>query len=270
VEVLRRVLSKNVGLGNSSVNVFTTFFCSSSPSRQEELNRCLQNNLKNELIYSLNVFLDYNIDLSVLKKVLSNPEVEPFVTKLKFIFLDRIPSFKDWLSIPVNGISVFCNADIYFDDSLSLVQEYVRYNKSIVCLTRKEIISNSISFHPDPHWSQDCWALDGSNIPKIDFLEKLNISTGKMRCDNKIAYLFSMHGWDLYNPVNKVNCYHLHESKARNYDMGDTSILGALGFVRPCEDAEAPSKVEIHVMPLKTSNILVSSEMSGFLERLKK
>jgi len=270
VDILRRVVSNNISSKKSDITLFTTFFCSSSKARQEELNFCLKNNLKNELFDTINVFLEYNIDLSVFKDVVMDPNVEPFSKKLRCIFLDRIPSFKDWLSIPVDGISLFCNADIYFDESISEIKNYVKSNKSVVCLTRKDVKGCDTSSHPNPIWSQDCWAVSGSNIPKIDFLEKLNISTGKMRCDNKFAYLFSMHGWDLYNPINNINCYHLHESDVRSYNKADTSILGALGFVYPCESPELPSKVEIHVMPLKTANISISTEVSGFLEHYKK
>lgn len=253
-------------LVDSEIHLFTTFFVSTSEDRQKELNYCLETNLKNKLIKSVNVFVENTTDLNGLK-FLEEPDLYQHYKKLKIIFLGHIPTYKDWLIQPVEGISVFCNADIYFDESLSGLKKYTELKNSIVCLTRCEV-KDSIMPHSNPHWSQDCWAIKGSNLADVSFVEKLNVSTGKMRCDNKLAYIFCMHGWSLFNPVNEISCYHLHGSKLRDYKALDTSVIGALGFVYPCKSPEHPSEVEINIMPLSTSNIRTKVEINGYLDKL--
>ena len=56
--------------------------------------------------------------------------------KLNLIILDKIPSYKDWLDISgtKNEISVFANADIYFDESINKAFNYLKNEKSLICL----------------------------------------------------------------------------------------------------------------------------------------
>lgn len=228
------------------INLFTTYYISSE--RQKELDHCLAENLKNPLINQVYVFLDQN----------TNEHDVPFKTdKLKFIKLDRIPTYKDWIenaSKHKGDFSIFVNADIYLNNSISNLNKYLQNDRSIVCLSRYED-NDGIKPHPMPKWSQDFWAIKNDQLKSIDFISELEIPTGKCRCDNRLAFIFTIWGWDIYNPTNEIHCFHKHKSNIRNYNKLDLSTIGGLAFVNPTKTHKNPSDIEISIMPVKTTNI---------------
>ena len=250
------------------INLFTTYFKSESADRQKELDNCLTQNLRNPYINKVNIFLDQNTRSSDFYRFFEEPD-DIYANKLNFIKIDRIPTYKDWIeySIKDNSISIFANADIYFDDSINKIINYLTKPNQIVCLSRNEDFEEFIVPHPSPHWSQDVWAINFEEENNLDFIEKLNIPTGKYRCDNKLAYFFSVNGWDLYNPFTEIKCYHKHATKLRTYDTADTAIIGTLAFVSPIDNPEVPSVVEYHIMPIKTANIKKNVSVGSWLEK---
>jgi hypothetical protein len=191
-----------------------------------------------------------------------------YANKLNFIKIDRIPTYKDWIdySIKNNAISIFANADIYFDESISKAYKYLEKPNSLICLSRYEDLDKSIEPHDNPQWSQDTWAIDFRKVNEFGFIKELEVPTGKYRCDNKIAYVFSVYGWDLYNPFHDIKSYHRHRSGIRTYYKADTSIIGSLAFVSPTTTSESPSIVEYHIMPIKTANIKKEVVVNQWLE----
>jgi hypothetical protein len=250
------------------INLFTTYFKSESEDRQKELDYCLTQNLRNTYINNINIFLDQNTRSSNFCHFFEDPENHLYANKLNFIKIDRIPTYKDWLdySIKNNAISIFANADIYFDESINKAYKYLEKSNSLICLSRHEDLDEYILPHDNPHWSQDSWIINFSQENNFGFIKELDVPTGKYRCDNKVAYIFSVQGWDLYNPFYEIKSYHRHKSKTRTYDKADTSIIGSLAFVSPTTNPEAPSIVEYHIMPIKTANIKKEAIVSQWLE----
>ena len=250
------------------INLFTTYFKSESENRQKELDYCLTQNLINPYINQINTFLDQNTRSSDFYHFFEDPENHLYINKLNFIKIDRIPTYKDWIehSIKSNAISIFTNADIYFDDSINKVYKYLEKPNRLICLSRYEDLDEYIVPHENPYWSQDSWVIDFSQDHDFNFIKKLDVPTGKYRCDNKVAYIFSVYGWDLYNPCSEIKSYHKHRSKIRTYDKADTSIIGSLAFVSPTANPENPSIVEYHIMPIKTTNIKKEAIVSQWLE----
>lgn len=246
------------------IDVYTSYFVSPSEPRQAELNYCLQANLQNSCIKTLTVFAD-SAATQRLFQTLSDVGMQQ--NKLNVVLMERIPTYADWLCTAQqrSGVSVFANADIYFDTSLCRISEYCTTPKSLVCLSRHDITAdNTVVPHPTPKWSQDAWAIAGDQIPHIHFLEQLRIQTGLCRCDNQFAYYFAVRGWDLFNPMLDIVCYHKHASEVRAYSKKDADVVGALAFVYPCV-ARQPSKVELEIMPTKNDNI-VSCKLNSFLQ----
>ena len=225
-------------------------------------------NLRNLYVNQINVFLDQNTRSSDFYHFFEDPENHLYANKLNLIKIDRIPTYKDWIdySIKNDTVSIFANADMYFDDSINKVYKYLEKPNSLMCLSRHEDLDESIKPHNKPQWSQDIWAIDFRKVNEIGFIKELDFSTGKYRCDNKIAYIFSVHGWDLYNPFYEIKSYHRHKSKIRTYDKADTSIIGSLAFVSPTTNPENPSIIEYHIMPIKTANIKKEAIVSDWLE----
>ena len=243
------------------MNLFTTYFISEIKERQEELDFCMERNLNNPHIGELNVFADDPATHSLQ----TNPIFHQHLGKIKFIRYDGAPTYRSWLENSPAGISILFNADIYFDESIRKVPEYLKKPNSIVCLSRHEDEMDSIIPHKNPQWSQDLWAVNLDHENNLQFMGELEVRTGRYRCDNKIAYVFSVNGWDIYNPHDEIKCYHRHNSKVRNYDKLDTSIVGALGFVSARCTPDSPSEIEINIMPVMTDHIKKVS-LSSWLE----
>lgn len=238
-------------------NLYSTYFISDSHTRQLEIDHCLIQNLTNDSINRVNIFVHSN-DQERLNLITDSVDFH-HKNKLNIILLNRIPSYKDWLDYSKQNteISIFANADIYFDSSIKysydLLKKY-EYN-NLICLSRHEVLANDIiEPHPNPQWSQDAWIINSDSIKNIDFLNLLNIQTGLCRCDNQFAYYFAINGWNLYNIFQDIKCFHKHTSKIRTYNKKDTDIIGHTAFVFPTTQ-DHPSKIDICIFPKSNSNI---------------
>ena len=233
------------------LNLFTTYFFSDNTERQSEIDRCFKNNLSNDLISKVFIFLDKRTDSdSFINKFGKNE-------KISLIKIENIPMYSDWVSnsfyLDSNDITMFANADIYFDQTLNKVNDYLVGQNKIICLTRHE--ENDFSIQKQPEWSQDFWAMKVSECKKINFIKKLEIETGLPGCDNKLATEFVIAGWDLYNPFNQINCIHAHKSGIRNYEKIDARSAGVLSNVHESTCPQKPSEITINIMPINSKNI---------------
>lgn len=244
------------------ISLFTTFFLTPDDSeRQEELLFCLNANINNQLIKSIYIFLDGKYTEEI--KELINKTIN--TDKIKYLNIGKIPSYGDWINYSkyfldkLEEITVFANADIYTDTDLAKLQDFLKPPETIVCLSRHNVQRGEIIPHPNPQWSQDLWAISKKNITAIDNLVFVNelsaYSTGAYRCDNKLAYLFAMRGWVIYNPFPIIKCFHLQKSNSRKYGKFDLDVVGGLCFPSPTEDPAKPSDLDISVMPAKVGNI---------------
>lgn len=257
------------------VSLFTTFFLTpNDQERQKELLTCLEKNHENNSIKNICILLDGKEE-ELTKKYIENNLKDS--TKIKFVNVKRIPTYGDWIQYSkwfaheLGEVSVFTNADIFVDENIKQVIDYTKNENSIVCLSRHEVVSdNEFVPHPNPQWSQDLWAISKQNILNITntfFVDELNITpTGVYRCDNKLAYIFAMRGWNIFNPYLSVKCYHLQKNPARSYGKLDTNIVGGLCFPAPTNDSSAPSILDISVMPVRVGNI-AKCAINKYLER---
>lgn len=231
--------------------LFTTYYQSNNALRQAEIDASLKNNIQNSLISKIFIFLDSNTTSDIVSSKFNS-------NKLKYIQLNSIPMYSDWIKYSKNlnseEVSLFANADIYFDESLINIKKYLG-EKRIICLSRHNLINQNLILQNQPEWSQDFWAIKVSEIEKIYFEKELEIQTAIPGCDNKLAFVFTMAGWDLFNPFNEVKCIHLHSSEIRNYDKFDHRIAGTLANVHESKSPSNPSMITINIMPLKSSNI---------------
>lgn len=243
------------------INLYSTYFISEHAERQQEIDYCLLKNIENIYFNRVNIFVE-NKALDRLNEILENSQIfakhnlHATANKLNLIILDKTASYKNWLDYAKvkDEISAFANADIYFDESINKAFNYLKSDKSLICLSRHEVLEKEIVPHNNPKWSQDVWIINSNEINNIDFLDKLDLSTGKCRCDNKFAYYFAINGWDLYNPFMDIKCYHKHASEFRNYNQKTPDIFGSLAFVHPTETYD-PSTIDICVMPKTNKNI---------------
>ncbi|NEQ35830.1 MAG: tetratricopeptide repeat protein [Okeania sp. SIO3I5] len=229
--------------------LFTPYYKAKHSKRQEELIYCLKKNTQCDEIAKIILVIDDD----------HIPEVES--SKIEIVKVSARPTYLDWVELTEqkcqNQISILANTDIYFDESIARIREiFAADPQGFVALSRYEKEAENQTLHKTPHWSQDVWAVSGNFKFTTSFKNSLRVSLGVPRCDNKIAYLFAIHGAPVYNPCHHIKTVHVQESQLRYYDKyGDTSILGGTAWVYPSIIINEPSKIQIDLWTLNSSNL---------------
>ena len=225
---------------HSDIIVYTPYYAARTPERQAELDQCLQANLACDSVTRLVLLVDDGHEPPV-----SHP-------KLIVRHVPSRPTYRDWVelsrSLAIGQISILANSDIYFDDSLGRVRETLSESGRLLALTRFEKVGERLEPHANPSWSQDVWGVRGGIPLPAPLLKALEIPLGVPRCDNKVAYLFAVHGWTVHNPFAFVRTVHMHETQQRNYDKkADLTVVGCVAYVEPASALAQPSNLRFDV-----------------------
>lgn len=231
------------------ITLIAPYFCCSNQARQSELDECLIRNAKNRLIDRIILLIDDD----------ASPPLQ--ANKIEIYNLEERPTYADWLSIieekQLQGPVLLANSDIYFDDSLELIHQVLTEPFVFMALSRWEIEDGSTRKHPNPHWSQDVWAILGGSADLHRLRDRLGFKLGVPRCDNKVAYVFATSGWSVRNPCNFLRSFHLQESQVRTYDKkADTTIVGAVAYVEPSPAPNHDSALHFDVWTVKSHEVL--------------
>lgn len=230
------------------INLFFPYYKCGDLDRQEEIDFCLQKNIENSLIDKLIILID-------------DGSLPPFSSdKITVINLDKRPTYKKWIDLTkelrLSGITALCNSDIYFDDSVEVFDKVLDQSNKFVALSRWELIGGATSLHPNPHWSQDVWAMNCDNYLSTELLHQLDFPMGVPRCDNKVAYLFGIYGWEIFNPCKQLKSFHVHETEMRTYHKKlDMRIIGGVAYVHPGKYIDSPAELEFDVWVRDSKNI---------------
>ena len=245
------------------ISVFFPYYQCGDADRQKEIDLCLRQNSDNPHIDKLIVVIDDGCDV-------------PFSSNnMTVLHVEKRMTYKYWVELTnqycSHGITVLCNSDIYFDDSVIKLKEALVKPKSFLALSRWELLSGDTDRHPNPHWSQDTWAMNvGEEISK-SFLHQLEFPMGVPRCDNKVAYLFAVHGWSIHNPVDFVKSIHAHETQMRTYNKKiDERIMGGVAYVHPGESVEAPAALDFDVWIRESGSTINTVKINKTLEKWRK
>ena len=223
----------------SQINLFLPYYDCGIPVRQAEIDESLERNVRCSAIDRIFLLID---DDSI------PPVADP---KLTIIRVEKRPTYRDWILLTRRelrqGISILANSDISFDGSINYLKEILE-PRVFVALTRYEIDGPTIKRHPTPHWSQDVWAVRANQEFDEKLIKQLDVPLGVPRCDNKAAYVFAMHGWNLINPVVFVRSYHHHETGIRGYDRrADDTVLGGVAYVNPSLSIDEFSTIQVDI-----------------------
>lgn len=230
--------------------LFTPYYKAKQSERQEELIYCLKKNIECREIEKIVLLIDDD----------HQPELEN--SKIEILNLSSRPTYLDWVELTEQKcpeqISILANTDIYFDQSVSRIREIFSANSNaFVTISRYEQEGTQRTLHKNPHWSQDVWAIFGKNKLLTPALKNtLKIPLGVPRCDNKIAYLFSIYGAKVYNPCLDIKTFHVQETDSRTYDKKkDTSVLGTVAYVHPSPSILKYSKLDFELWAVDFSQI---------------
>lgn len=241
------------------INLITPYFESGTLERQDELNRCLENNANNELIARIILLIDDD----------STPPVKS--SKITVERVETRATYLDWFTVSekfkLTGAVILANSDIYFDETVEFVHEAIASPLSLMALSRWEVIDGSFELHANPQWSQDCWAYRPVLGISQEIKNRLGFPLGVPRCDSKLSYVFATHGWCVKNPCNFIKSFHLHETDQRHYDKkGDTSIVGGAAYVFPSETVAAASALHYEIWSVSSQDV-VKLSVNNSLEK---
>ncbi len=184
------------------INLFYNYFKYENPSRQKEIDLCLNNNLKNKNLNTIIIESQKRLTYSFYFKKINS------------------------ITLP-NDINIICNADIYFDNTVMLCQN-MKPN-DCYALSRWDVSSDGKSQLFQRSDSQDTWIFKG----KIKNNLYGDICLGMPGCDNRIAHEIVKAGYNLLNPSQSIKTYHVHISNVRNYDKKHDTIPGPYKHISP-------------------------------------
>jgi len=207
--------------------LITSLYNEKKAQRAAEYITCLDNNLAHPNITSIHVLYDTSKDgaKSVIRKHLEECNVE--ITTIK-----GRPSYARCFELanelyPDQNV-IIANADIYFDETLALVDRELLEHRSLA-LTRWDIrYDNTVAFHGRTGGSHDAWIL---RTPITVPAGARKILLGIQHCDIRIAFELSAVGHRVFNPCMSVKCFHLHKSDIRSYKSAARPTKGVMPLV---------------------------------------
>lgn len=208
--------------------------------RHSEILACLQSNINNDRINNIIIATDATPDVHLNSLLNSKCVLWNIERRLTYsMVFDYINN-----NIDHGELCILCNSDIFFDDSVSHLNELP--SDMFVCLTRYDVHADGVVQFMNRDFmmrSQDTWAFR-SPLPEKMVLDS-DFHMGVNGCDNRIAYVASEH-YVVTNPSFIVKTYHLHNTPYRTYSKL-TGLSGTYMYVWPT-DSIAPSHVEEHIV----------------------
>ena len=205
--------------------------------RNGEFLYCLHQNLGNDLIDSVYLFMEEDAEL-----YFDSP-------KIKKVIRNKRPTYKDIFDFCNENlkdeIRIVANADIIFDDTLRFF-ESIKMENNFYALSRWEISTNDgknweIEPYDNPA-SQDSWVFK----TPVSTSDSMNYTMGKPGCDNKITHNMRELGYTCRNPGKKVITIHFHPTNFRSYHPNDDRIPGPYLLVAPVDNfTGTPSYIDI-------------------------
>ena len=140
----------------------TTYYKSDNLERQKELDKCLIKNIQNKYIKKIYLLNNYLYDLSFINQEIQKNKIEQIIISndinYKLKYNDSIQFINENLN---DEICILSNSDIYFDNSLSKINNKI-INNNLLALLRydEDINGNKQIFKRNDiprDDSQDCW-----------------------------------------------------------------------------------------------------------------
>ena len=218
-------------VAQNSFILITVLYNETNSKRMQEYTTCLERNMAHQLIEKVHVIYDKkrDDDDNKLLQLLKNKQV-------CLTYVTGRPTYSFCFKLAnehyPNKKIILSNADIYFNDTLLLLQEYDLTNK-FLALTRWNVQKNGkMQLQParrgrDNIWSQDSWFFQ---TPLRDFIDD-TIQLSTINCDTWIAYQAKKVGLDVINPCLDIQCCHLHLSQVRH--LGNMPLPKGPGFGVP-------------------------------------
>jgi len=189
------------------IRLFISCYPEGNSDRLQELTLALERNLVLLEIDAICVFLE-GVD---------SPWIDS--PRLNTRAITHRPSYCDFfgwaneLVSSANDISLIANSDIALDDNLRMLTRFSWPEKTVMALSRWDVLADGTSQIFEHGDSQDCWLFRG-RIPEVPG----NFPLGVYDCDNKIAWELQQAGYQVINPAFSIRTWHHHQSGFRSYE----------------------------------------------------
>lgn len=219
------------------MNLIIEYFNSQNHIRNGEYLYCLHQNLANEYIKNIFIFMEEDAELNF-----DSPKIQKIIVKER-------PSYQDLFEFcNVNlkdQVCIVANADIILDDTLQYFQD-VDMEKQFFALSRWEISTDDgKNWEIQPYnnaASQDTWVFKTPVLTS----DSMKYTMGKPGCDNKIAYHMRELGYTCKNPGKKVISIHFHVSNFKTYHWKNDRVPGPYLLIVPSDDLnQDPEYIDI-------------------------
>ncbi len=182
--------------------------------RLQEILKALKKNTENEYIKEIVLLNEEYINLKFNSK-----KIKQYIVKDRLTYKKAFDYANKY--IEKNEIVILLNCDIWFDNTIKLVNNY-DMNNTIIALSRYDAQKNGtykLFNRPD---SQDCWIF--KNPISLEYDHKFVL--GKGGCDNRIAWIVNNSKknnikYNIINPATIIKSYHEHISNIRNWKNKD-------------------------------------------------
>lgn len=219
IQLLDRHLGERV-----KVNLFFNYYKSTEgEQRQNEIDFCLNDNLKNRYI------TDFYI-LDETGEIRETERIHPIKADKRFTYKDYFQLITERTG--QNDINIFMNTDCCLDGNSTMHIHKIKSNEAW-CLSRWDI-SSIDPFKAAPYMvnnSQDAWIIRGS--PKQ--IQDGGYHLGVPGCDNRIMWELAKAGYSIRNPALSIQLYHYHlyNNGNRHYKFPSVVDLSKYGICEP-------------------------------------
>lgn len=241
-----------------SINLFINYYTSKNKDRQIEIDDCLKKNLNNPLIYHIYAFTEGE-----------TPRINS--KKLTLVKRKTRPTYSDFISYInthsklFSSYNIISNSDIYFDDSLLLLDK-IDMENTCVSLTRWNVMKDGKLVFYKTKTSQDCWIFRGRIKKHLEEISNFNL--GQQCCDNVFIYNLYTSGYRTINPCKDIKALHLHNVKFREWNFENRN-MGTHMYLYHCDldevtkdkplkgfyDVDKPTKTNLFINYYEDKNI---------------
>jgi hypothetical protein len=225
------------------IHVVTQFYLPQNKERVAEIRLALQKNVDNPFVDTITLLNEREYTQEELG--VQSPKITQRVVGHRLLFSDAFHE-------RAFGYTALMNADIYVDetiDRLHLTDLHTR--RAMFALLRYDA-GNLFGPRAD---SQDTWILHSSTT--IQSLKAFHFELGRPGCDNKVAYLFSCMGYEIYNDPLLIKTHHCHAEVERNY---------SLSTVPPPYLFVCPANIDCHIYGKVMSTIIPTLKRYDFVD----
>lgn len=213
----------NAATNNKNFILLTSLYNEDNPTRADEYIYCLNRNIKHHSIKTIHVVYDTLNDVSnkknkILDYLISNPIIKISYCKGRptYDFLFNLAN-----EFYPNEKIILSNADIYFDETLSSLENYDLTSK-FLSLTRWDLCGDNElrpcftdrAISGINHYGADSWIFSTPIIPFKD----LQFGIGTSGCDGRLIYQAYKSNIKLLNPCKDIRSCHVHRSQIRHYN----------------------------------------------------